>query len=76
MQEPEFDAYCKETYVIEGVGNEVADEGYFSKDDLPVEEINEVPDEWFHCHLMYDIATVTPTITPASKSAIHFLACA
>ena len=34
--EPEFDNYCKDTYVIDddaGI-SEVADEGYFSEDDL------------------------------------------
>ena len=67
--EPEFDNYCKDTYVIDddaGI-SEVADEGYFSEDDLPVDEMDEVPDEWFHSHLMDDTATVSPTITPTSK---------
>jgi hypothetical protein len=69
---PEFDAYCKVTYVIDdAVGSEVADEGYFSDDDLPVDEMDEVPDEWFHSHLMDDTATVSPTITPTSKYMVH-----
>ena len=72
--EPEFDAYCKDTYVIDdAVGSEVANEGYFSEDDLPVDEIDEVPDEWFNSHLMDDTATVSPTITPTSKNMVQSL---
>jgi hypothetical protein len=71
-KEPEFDAYCKETYVFDdAIGNKVADEGYFSEDDLPVDEMDEVSDEWFHSHLMDDTATVTPTITPTNKYMVE-----
>jgi hypothetical protein len=71
--EPEFDEYCKDTYVIDddaGI-SEVANEGYFSEDDLPVDEMDEVPDEWFHSHLMDDTATVSSTFTPTSKNIVN-----
>jgi hypothetical protein len=72
MKEPEFDAYCKVTYVIDdAVGSNVADEGYFSEDDLPVDEMDEVPDEWLNSHLMDDTVTVTSTVSPTSKYMVE-----
>ncbi len=64
--EPEFDVYCKENYQLEDDINKVTDDdnnGYFSEDDLPLDEMNEVADEWFEDHLM-------DGVTPA-KSANH-----
>jgi hypothetical protein len=64
--EPEFDVYCKENYQLEDDINKVTDDdndGYFSGDDLPLDEMNEVSDEWFEDHLM-------DGVTPA-KSANH-----
>ncbi len=64
--EPKFDTYCKENYILEDEVNEVTDDddlddsGYFSEDDLPVEEMDEVSDEWFMSHLMDDTDTDTP----------------
>jgi hypothetical protein len=50
--EPEFDIYIQENYDLEDDINEVDfedydDTGYFSGDDLPIDEMNEVTDEWF-----------------------------
>lgn len=65
--EPEFEAYCKDNYILEDDKNitvshadEDMDSGYFSDDELPVEEMNEVSDEWFLSHLMDSTATDTP----------------
>jgi hypothetical protein len=65
--EPEFEAYCKDNYILEddtmnivSYADEEVDSGYFSDDDLPVEEMNEVSDDWFMSHLMDDTASVTP----------------
>ena len=54
---------CKENYHLEDDINEVTDDeidGYFSEDDLPLDEMNEVSDEWFESHLMDGCAIVTP----------------
>ena len=72
--DPEFETYCKENYILEDGINEVTeddDAGYFSEDDLPVDEMDEVPDEWFHSHLMDDTATVSSTFTPTSKNIVN-----
>jgi hypothetical protein len=64
--EPEFDTYCKENYILQDEFNKVTDDddlddsGYFSEDNLPVEEIDEVSDECFMSHLMDDTDTDTP----------------
>ncbi len=63
--EPEFEAYCKENYILADDMNIVSDAdedtdgGYFSNIDLPVEQMNEVSDDWFMSHLMDDTATVS-----------------
>ena len=61
--DPEFETYCKENYILEDAINEVTEDddvGYFSEDDLSLDEMNEVSDEWFESHLMDDCAIVTP----------------
>ncbi len=61
--EPKFGIYCKENYILEEDINKVTEDdnnGYFSEDDLSLDEINEVSDEWFESHLMDDCAIVTP----------------
>ncbi len=72
--EPEFDVYIQENYELEDDINEVDfedydNDGYFSGDDLPIDEMNEVTDEWFESHLMDGCPIVdTPSTTPASHS--------
>jgi hypothetical protein len=44
------------------------DDGYFSGDDLPIDEMNEVTDEWFESHLMDGCPIVD---TPSTTSANH-----
>jgi hypothetical protein len=61
--EPEFDIYCKENYHLEDDINEVTDDdnnGYFSEDDLPLDEMNEVSDERFEDHLKDGCAIGSP----------------
>jgi hypothetical protein len=72
--EPEFDVYIRENYVLEDDSNEVELEdddnnGYFSEDDLPLDEMNEVTDEWFESHLMDGCSIVTPakSVTPVKS---------
>jgi hypothetical protein len=71
--EPEFEKYCQETYILDNDEEDdihkVQDEedcGYFYDDDVPIQEMSEVSDEWFLTHLMDD--TDIPTKTPESKS--------
>ena len=49
-----------DTMNIVSYADEDVDSRYFSDDDLPVEEMNEVSDDWFMSHLMDDTASVTP----------------
>jgi len=44
------------------------DDGYFTGDDLPVDEMNEVTDKWFESHLMDDCPIVD---TPSTVSVRH-----
>jgi IS30 family transposase len=68
--DPEFEEFCRENYVIED-GNEDYtdnegglkeedddDSGYFSDDELPPDETDEVTDEWVLSHLMDDTSSV------------------
>jgi hypothetical protein len=75
--EPEFDIYIQENYDLEDDINEVDfedydDTGYFSGDDLPIDEMNEVTDEWFESRLM-DGCHIddTPSDTPSTTSVSH-----
>ena len=53
--DPEFHAYCKENFIMDdSIDNrpDDNDDGYFSKDNISVNEMEEVSDEWFNSHLM------------------------
>jgi hypothetical protein len=68
--DPEFEEFCRENYVIvdgnkDGTNNEGEmkeendnDDGYFSDDELPPDETGEVTDEWLLSHLMDDTSSV------------------
>jgi hypothetical protein len=68
--DPEFEEFCRENYVIDGgneddINNEGGfkeeddnDDGYFSDDELPQDETDEVTDEWLFSHLMDDTSSV------------------
>ena len=67
--EPEFNTYCKEHYITEDDINEVTDHddsdfGYFSEDDLPLSEMDEVSDEYFDSHLLDDTDGVDDRKSP------------
>ncbi len=57
--EPEFEKYCNKTYIL---GDDEEDDihkvshdddcGYFSDNDLPIQDMTEVSNEWFVSHLM------------------------
>jgi len=75
--EPDFDAYCRENYIIDDDDvdndNEVTDDdggedndGYFSEDEIPLDKMEEVDDDYFYEHLMDNTATVT--VTPSMSS--------
>ena len=64
----DFGIYVKEHYILDDEAdsaskNEDVDSGYFSEDDLPLDEMDEVSDEWFDEHLMDDTNVITPTKT-------------
>jgi hypothetical protein len=77
--EPDFDSYCRENYIIDDDdvynGNEVTDkdgdhednDGYFSEDELPLDEMDEVDDDYFYEHLMDNTATITLSMTSRKK---------
>ena len=78
----EFEEYCREHYVldddIESDDNEEQDSGYFSEEELPSDEQDEVNDVYFDAHLMDDTAIVTPSNStckmnkrPVGKSGDH-----
>ena len=64
----DFSIYVKEHYILDDEAdsaskNEDIDSGYFSKDDLLLDEMDEVSDKWFDEHLMDDTDVITPTKT-------------
>ena len=78
----EFEEYCREHYVldndIESDDSEEQDSGYFSEEELPSDEQDEVNDVYFDAHLMDDTAIVTPSNStrkmnkrPVGKSGDH-----
>ena len=61
--DPDFSVYVQEHYIIDEEDDESqkedVDSGYFSDKKLPLDEMDEVLDEWFDDHLMDDTAVVT-----------------
>jgi len=71
--DPEFSEFCQTNYILddaEEAEDDPAndDSGYFSDDDLPADEADEVDDDEFYAHLMDDPPIITPTksVKPAS----------
>ncbi len=63
-KEPDFEQFCQQNYFIidcdDNNKEEDAnvDDDYFSDDELPPHETNEVADEWLFSHLMDDMSTI------------------
>ena len=63
-KEPDFEQFCQQNYfVIDCNDNNKEedaniDDDYFSEDELPPHETNEVADEWLFSHLMDDTSTI------------------
>jgi hypothetical protein len=67
-QEPEFKQFCKENYFIIDDHEDdnkcwedfkdKDDDGYFTDNELPPDENNEVSDEWLLSHLMDDTSNL------------------
>jgi hypothetical protein len=61
---PDFSVYVQEHYIIDKEDDESqkedVDSGYFSDEELPLDEMDKVSDEWFDDHLINDTAVVTP----------------
>jgi len=74
--DPQFEEFCRENYFIvdsnEELNEEDApdndDDGYFSDDELPQDETDEVTDEWLLSHLMDGTSSVT-SAKSSSRSA-------
>ncbi len=61
----EFKVYCSEHYCVDSDDDlqHHADEdnsGYFSDEELPPDEMDEVSNDWFNAHLMDGTAVITP----------------
>ncbi len=79
--EPDFDSYCKENYIIDdddvynatevidedGINEDEDDDGYFSEDEVPQDKMDKVDDAYFNEHLMDNTATITPNKSPGKK---------
>ena len=64
----EFNEFCKANYILDTDEEEEEEDdlandasGYFSEDDLPADEMDEVDDDYFNAHLLDHLPVITPT---------------
>ena len=57
-KEPDFEQFCQQNYFVDDNNKEKDTNDYFSDDELPPNETNEVADEWLDSHLMDDTSTI------------------